>query len=144
MKNLVIATVFLLTTVSFAQEKHQKRGERKKENIEFIKNLSPEQQASLKTKRMTLALDLTKSQQQEIYTINLEKAKKRKNMHLKKERNSILQKKELSSEERFDIMSTRLDEKIAHKKRMKSILSEKQFEQWQKIHKKRITRKHKK
>lgn len=144
MKNLVIASAFILTTVSFAQEKHQKRGEHKKENIEFIKNLSPEQQASLKTKRMTLALDLTKSQQQEIYTINLEKAKKRKNMHLKKERNSILQKKELSSEERFDIMSTRLDEKIAHKKRMKSILSEKQFEQWQKMHKKRITRKHKK
>lgn len=141
MKNLVVTSLLVLTTVSFAQERHQERAEHRKENMAFVKSLSPKQQASLKTKKMTLALNLTKEQQVNIYTINLKQAKDRKERFTNQLQDKNTTKSTLSPNEKYIRLNTRLDKQIAYKQQMSTILSEKQFEQWQKTQRKHLVKK---
>lgn len=141
MKKLVIASVFALTTVSFAQKGHPERGEHQKQKVAFVKNLSPEQQATLKTKRMTLALNLTKAQQDKVYSLNLEQAKERKKHSTNRNLNKGSNKPTLSPNEKYAQLNARLDKKIVHKQEMHAILSEKQFEKWEKIQHKHSAKK---
>ena len=87
-----------------------------------IKEINPEQFATLSTKRMTLDLDLNESQQTKIYQLNLENANARK----------------MTSDDRFVMQNKMLDHQIAQKKKMKSILTNEQFEKWEKMSKKRM------
>ena len=100
------------------------------------KQWTPEQMATLQTKRMTLALDLSKDQQIEIEKFNLENAKRRaakmEEYKAKKESGEV---KQLSSEERFTMANARLDQQIASQKQLKKILSDEQFEKWQNLKK---------
>ena len=94
-----------------------------------MKDMSPEQVATLETKKMTLALDLTEKQQQQVQEIHLEKAidlKARKEEH--KSRDS-----KPDADERFQMMNDRLDKQIAMKDQMKDILDKDQFEKWEKL-----------
>lgn len=115
----IIALVFLITT-SYAQQGYGRKGAN-------VQNFTPEQKAELMTKRMTLMLDLTKSQANEIYTLALEKAKKQKALRNNKDENKTLTKEEL-----FSRKSERLDNQIAFKKEMKRILNAEQYEKWEK------------
>lgn len=94
---------------------------------EGMKNMSPEQMATLKTKKMTLALDLTEKQQQEIQAIHIEKAINRQaRMEERKDRDA-----KPDADERFELMNDRLDKQIAMKDQMRDILSKEQFEKWE-------------
>ncbi|MFT5438021.1 MAG: protein CpxP, partial [Ulvibacter sp.] len=115
---------------------HHKKEMRQKDN-----NFSPEQKAELSSKRMTLQLDLNESQQKKLYAVELEHAKLR-NVRFQSKKN----KSELNDEERFKLKTERLDDQIATRKEMKSILTEKQYDIWQKsghFRKKEEQRKHK-
>ena len=94
-----------------------------------MKDMSPEQVATLETKKMTLALDLTEKQQQQVQEIHLEKAIDRKT--LKEEHKSRDSKPD--ADERFQMMNERLDKQIAVKDQMKDILDKDQFEKWEKL-----------
>ena len=95
-----------------------------------MKDMSPEQVATLETKKLTLALDLSEKQQQKIQAIHLEKATDRQaRMEERKERDS-----KPDADERFEMMNDRLDKQIAVKDQMKDILSDEQFEKWEKLH----------
>lgn len=119
----------LICVTTLAQQNRLKKGEHRKEMKENRSDLSPEQMAELSTKKMTLHLDLTDKQQKEVKSLHLEKAKKRKERQLnKKDRTSI------SDKERFEMKSKRLDEQIATKKQLKSILTEEQYEKLHKEH----------
>ena len=63
MKKLFLVALALFTLQSFAQEppKEMERTS-KKERRQNMKDLSPEEQATLSTKKMTLALDLNEKQ----------------------------------------------------------------------------------
>ena len=67
MKKIILIVLVLLTIQVSAQERKQefRKGERK-ERINKFKDFSPEEVAELQTKRMTLDLDLTPSQQKQI------------------------------------------------------------------------------
>lgn len=95
--------------------------------------LTPEQVATLQTKRMTLALDLTQAQQEQVQKLHLENARLRteKMEESQKERDDA-QGKDLSADERFSRESERLDHMIAQKASMKKILNGEQFEKWEK------------
>ncbi len=95
--------------------------------------LTPEQVAALQTKRMTLALDLTQAQQEQVQKLHLENARLRKEKmeKIKKERDEA-RGKDLNSDERFSRESERLDHMIALKASMKKILNGEQFEKWEK------------
>ena len=65
MKTFVTMTLLLAGMVGMAQQGHHGKGH---------KDMSPEQLATLKTKKMALSLDLTEKQQIEVREIHLEQA----------------------------------------------------------------------
>ncbi|MFI2741938.1 hypothetical protein ACG2LH_04300 [Zhouia sp. PK063] len=133
MKKLIMMMVLAAGIVgtAVAQEKPAK-GEKKHFRKERFANVSPEQMASLKTKKTTLALGLTQKQQDDLYKLNLDQAKDRKQKFeaFKKARE---EKKEFSKDDRFKMMNNRLDAQIVYQRKVQSILSEKQFAQWKKM-----------
>lgn len=129
MKEVLIAMLVMASFSAMAQ-KGPHYGER-----HGMKDLSPEQMATLQTKKLTLALDLTKSQQEAVQQLHLENAKTRKEKleKIKAARESEERQKP-SSEERFAMQNERLDHMITQKEKMKKILSPEQYEKWEKGH----------
>ncbi len=133
MKKVLIMGALLLGIAGYAQpgsdsDQGPHKGQREKMERP---NYTPEQIAELKTKTMTLHLDLNESQQTEIYKINLDLAQKRK-----AKRDEGKDPKEMTDEERFQRQSAALDEQIAMKKRLKSVLTDEQFEKLERTTKK--------
>lgn len=128
MKNLVIAMMVLLSTAGIAQEK---RNHMHAERPQF----TPEQQTELIVKKLTLELDLSDKQQNEIQQIT-SKRQTLRNALRKEIVSKRAENKKLTSDEKFVLKSKALDAQIAHKKEMKKILSSEQFEKWEKIQEK--------
>lgn len=119
MKNITTMLLLFIAIAASAQRGHHNEDD-----------LSAEQQATLHTKKMTLALVLDDSQSTKVYKILLDEVKKRKARH--NERKSQ-DKSKLTKEERFARENDRLDSKIAIQNEMKIILSEEQFKLWHKL-----------
>jgi len=128
MKKLIgiIVLVFAVTLSVNAQERTMRK---KMEHPNF----TPEQQATLHTKKMTLALDLTVSQQRKIHKFHLSAAADRKAMRAEFKKNRENEVK-LTDTQKYDKAVAKLDKQIAHKAQMKSILTEKQYEKWGKMY----------
>jgi CBS-domain-containing membrane protein len=132
MKNLVIIAALLFGFNLIAQNPQLDKREHKKEMHQKMSDLTPEQVAAIRTKQMTLHLDLTESQQLQIEKMELERAKKRKEKMATRKKRSELTADEIAAN-KMDM----LDDKIATKKMLKSILNEDQFQKWEKsAHKK--------
>ena len=130
----IIVLVLLLSVIQIpAQERQDNRPkEGRKHHGEFMQNMTAEQLATLKTKRMTLDLNLNESQSQEIYNLNLKAAQDKKaKFEERKGSQGEEKRKELTEKEHFDLMNNRLDNQIAHKQRMQRILNEDQFKRWE-------------
>lgn len=131
MKKLFLVALALITLQSFAQEPPQQMERApKKERKQKMKDLSAEEQATLSTKKMTLALDLNEKQQAQVKEVLLAQFEKRPTKPGKKE--------ELTKEDRVKMMNERLDAQIAVKKQMKSILTEEQYEKFDKMQARRL------
>ena len=128
MKNLLIALMALFCISTYAQQNRNNKGEARREMRQQKPDLSPEQMAELATKNMTLQIDLNEAQQKKVNKLQLERAKSREAQFKSKS-----EKKQLSDAERFTIKTQRLDEQIAHKKQMKSILTQEQYQKWEGI-----------
>jgi len=129
MKRIAVVMVMLIS-IGMTAQRHDGKSMRKGPNMA----MSAEEMATLQTKRMTLALDLTEAQQDRIYDIHLE------NATLRKEKwNEIKALKESgkwekpTSEERFEMENARLDRQIAMQENMKNKLNEDQYETWKKF-----------
>ena len=95
-------------------------------------NFSPAQKAEMAIKKMTLALDLTAKQQKEIAPllatqINEREAAMKQRMEARKSE------KRPTKDEIFEMESKRLDNQIAFKNKMKSILDKEQFQKFEKM-----------
>lgn len=120
---MLIAIALLTLTVS-AQHKNDRK--------EHLKDLSPEEIATLKTKKMTLHLDLTEAQQTAVKSLVLEEAKHRESLRAKREEQKNDENfKKPSKEERLAMANEHLDRQIAMKKKMKDILNDQQYEKWE-------------
>lgn len=129
MKKTLVLVMLLAGATVMAQEG------RKKHHREVMKDLTPEQIATLHTKKMTLALDLSDTQQKQVQVLSLENAKLRKaKMEERKARKESGESKKPTPEERYELQLERLDNQIAHKAEMKAILSPEQYEKWEKLH----------
>ncbi|MCL6267831.1 DUF4890 domain-containing protein [Flagellimonas myxillae] len=128
MKRLVMA-MLLLTSIGVAAQGNVNRKGRG-----FKADLTSEQMATLHTKKLTLALDLTEGQQERIMEINLAQAErltaKREELKAKKEQGEL---KRPTADERFEIENARLDRQIAHHQEMKEILTDDQYQTWKKL-----------
>ncbi len=132
MKKILIIAVALLALQVTAQQQNKERGNRG-ERANKMMNLSAEEIATLQTKKMTLHLDLTESQQKEIMKINLDNATKRKEMMAaRKAKKESGEAKKPTDEERYKMANAKLDHKIAMKAKMKKILNDEQYAKWEK------------
>ena len=130
MKKVVLAAMLLIGFTAMAQpSSSRERGARN-----GMQDLTPEQMATLQTKKMTLALDLSDGQQEQIKAIELKNAKMRKaKMEERKAQKEAGDSKKPTSEERYAMSNARLDSQIAQMAEMKKILSETQYEKWEKM-----------
>ncbi|ASV31005.1 Spy/CpxP family protein refolding chaperone [Maribacter cobaltidurans] len=126
MRKLILAALFLSGITAMAQDHNRKEGRG------HIADFTPEQMATLQTKRMTLALDLTSDQQskiQDMFTKNAAERKAKMEAHkARKEKGETL-----TDDEKFELENNRLDKAIALKEEMKSILNDQQYDKWAKM-----------
>jgi hypothetical protein len=136
MKTILSVLVLLISFSVVGQPPHE--GVKREKRMEKMKKMTPEQQATLWSKKMTLELDLNESQQEQVHALILNKVNKQK------ERRANRPKERPSDTEIYQMKVNQLDEKIAMKKAMKSILTPAQFEIWEKKTKKKehMKRKH--
>lgn len=129
MKKLFVTAILLVGFLTFAQEKGVQKGDRKAK-IENREIMTPEQQAEIQVKRMTLDLDLNAKQQGEVKRIVLEQAKKRDAKKAEWKANKEAG-KALTKDEKFAMKNQMLDEQIAMKAEMKNILTADQYAKWE-------------
>lgn len=127
MKKVIVVLLCMASMSAIAQrEERQQRG--------GPNQMTPEQTATLRTKKMALALDLTDAQQKQMQTLNLENAKTRQAaMEKRKARKENGESKKPTSDERYAMKNERLDRMIAQKTQIKEILSNEQYAKWEKI-----------
>ncbi len=132
MKTLMLILVAVFTLNVAAQNKNRNHQERTHEKGEFFKDLTPEEAADLKTKKMTLDLDLNRSQQKQVKAIVLEDTKNKQAKRKEREANKANNDgKKLTKEERLALINEKLDREIALKQEMKSVLSDEQYKKWE-------------
>lgn len=119
--------LLLIGTTTMAQEKvRSHRG--------GMHDMTSEQIATLQTKKMTLELDLSEAQQNQIQALNLENAEAKKaKMAARKAMRESGDREKPTSDEHYDALNKRLDAQLAHKEEMKKILSDTQMEKWAKM-----------
>lgn len=124
----VVTTIMLLVGMTLMAQEH----ERHLGNA--MKDLTPEQMATLHTKKMTLALDLSDAQRAQLKELFTENAKARMaKMEARKTQRESGEMKKPTPEERYTMQNEHLDRLIAQKAEMKKILSKEQFEKWEKM-----------
>ena len=131
MKNIasILVLIFVFT---FSIQAQKKRG--------YKQQLTINQQTSLKVKQMTLVLDLSDKQQQQVTPLlKAEIAFRQAAMEKRKE--ARVEKRRPTSDEIYLIKSQLLDNKITMKRSMKDILNTTQFKTFQKIYKQRMKKK---
>lgn len=131
MKNLIVAALLSIGVAAFAQEKTSKEGRIQRGEIP---QLSLEQRNQLELKKMTLELDLTASQQKEMASIIADQNAKKEAMKENRKKKKI-DFKNLTAEERFAMKNKILDDQIAHKEKLKKVLTPVQLEKWEKLKK---------
>ncbi|QCW98853.1 hypothetical protein FGM00_01480 [Aggregatimonas sangjinii] len=128
MKKVLIIAMAFISLHTVAQERE--KGERSE--------YTPEQMATLHTKRMTLALDLSAAQQEQVQNLNLSQAEMRKTqMEARKARKTSEEGAKPTADERYAMQTERLDQQIALKAEMKKILSDEQYARWEKMAKRK-------
>lgn len=114
MKQLMTIFLALITfTINAQDHGHHKRS---------LQEYTPEQRAELRTKKMTLHLDLTADQQKQVHQVFLENAKNRPARAADGQPNT---------QRSYSDMNSKLDRQIATKQKMKEILSAEQYAKWE-------------
>ena len=124
MKKLIglTAIIILFSLTISAQGQNQRQGKRA--------DFTPDQMATLQTKKMALHLDLNENQQKAIYNLNKKNAEEREVLRAEFQKNKE-QGTPLTSDERFARENIRLGRQLAHKNELKKILTDEQFEKWE-------------
>lgn len=117
--------MMLIAVSAFSQQKEIAQKD-KVEKSEKIK-MSAQERATIASKKMALALDLTEAQRLEVEKLHLERIQEREG--IMKERQKLRKK---NSAKRISRVNAKLDKQLAHSEKMKSILTEEQYNQWKK------------
>jgi len=130
-KNLIkviLIAVLAITTSTTSAQKHMNSP---KSQFKQKEHFSSEQLASLKSKKMTLRLNLDKSQQKAVYDVTLNNIKKYKRQ--KKLRKMALKEgNQATYLDVFNHLNNRLNNQIALQRNFRRILNDRQFMQWRK------------
>jgi len=126
MKKLLVICALLAGMSAIAQQRGDYPHARN-----WMKDMTPEQMATLSSKRMALSLDLSEDQVKKVKALELQKAQERKSL-MAAHRKSDQERQAPSAEERYNMLNNRLDNALAYQDAMKQILSEEQFANWKK------------
>ena len=129
MKKVITLFVLVFTFILSTQGQNKKAKRASK--------LTIEQQTTLAVKKMTLALDLSEKQQNDIKPILMAKITERK-MAIKKRKAAKKAKERPSADEIYEMKMKQLDGLILIKSKMKNILDEKQYERFEEMQKRRM------
>ncbi len=129
MKKLASIVVLMLTTTVMIGQEQGRKGKRS--------DFTPEQIAELQTKKMAIALELTNTQQEQIFELAKRKATLRKEKIAEIKALKAAD-KEVSSDAIFELKKARLDAQLAHQMEMKEILNEQQYDTWKKARNRRV------
>ncbi|MEY2739053.1 MAG: hypothetical protein RL259_962 [Bacteroidota bacterium] len=121
MKKVFLFLTLCISVLTYAQERNG-----------AVEKMNAEQQTILQVKRMTLALDLSLKQQEDIKSLLLERAQK-KAAHQLAQKTKKEKGEKPTATEKFEMHSQLLDAQIEFKSKMKKILSEEQFKKWEKL-----------
>jgi protein CpxP len=124
MKPYILLAFILIGTLSFAQPSKRGRETPPPPPMSKMKKMSAENSATLMSKKMTLQLDLSETQQAKVYDLILESTIAKKAQRANRPDGKP------SKEMRFEKQNKMLDDKIAFSKSMKSILNETQYSLW--------------
>ena len=123
----ILALLVLVHAISF-----QTNAQERKRQHRQGENLTAEQIATLGSKKMTLGLDLTSSQEKQVYKLLEAQAQDR--IEMKIQRQEMRKNNERPSEEdKYNFKVAQLDKQIAFKTEMKKVLNDEQYEKWEKI-----------
>jgi len=109
----------------------QKQGQHHSKNHR-LKDLNAEQIATLRTKKMTLALDLTPKQFEAVMQLNIENATFHKEKMAARSTDKGTGEKPLATA-RYDMANARLDRQIAEQQQLKGILTDVQYALWKEL-----------
>lgn len=121
MKKLVGLTVMIMffsLTIAAQGQRQNKRA-----------NYTPEQIATLQSKKLALRLDLNEEQQKEVKKMMLKSAEERQKLRASFQKNKQ-DGTGFTRDERFERENMRLTRQQDHKAEMKKILTKEQFEKW--------------
>lgn len=123
----ILALLVLVVAVSF-----QTNAQERKRQHRQGENLTAEQIATLASKKMTLGLDLTASQEKQVFKLLEAQAQDR--IEMRTQRQEMRKNNERPSEEdKYNFKVAQLDKQIAFKTEMKKVLNDEQYEKWGKI-----------
>ena len=123
MKQLILVAMAFVTMQVTAQKEN-----RKHHNQKIYEQFDAKDIAQIKTKKLTLHLDLNQSQQQKVEALFFEEAKKRKSrMAERKAKKSSGETIKPTKEQRLDRINKMIDHKIELKSKMKDILNSDQY-----------------
>ena len=136
MKKSILMLLLASTTFSaIAQEKNLAKREK-------AEQMSVEQKNQLMLKKMTLDLDLSTSQQNEVSGLIAAQSAKREAKKAEMLKNKA-DKKAITAQQKFDRKSEMLNNQIEMKEKMKKILSKDQMVKWETQKDKRMANNHK-
>ena len=133
MKRLLLVAIAFFTLNAVAQEKKTKSVTLNKEQHTKQQHSTPEEMATMKTKKLSQQLDLTSNQQKKVYNLILEYSKGDTESKLKI-------KEEIASKDKIDMQEAKKAYIINREKQMdqmnskfKDILNDEQYKKYEKI-----------
>ena len=117
----------MLAGLSVAAQRMPREGHGRQHQQEF----SADEMATLRSKQMTLALDLSSTQEKQLQQLLAGRIKERRATREARMKDTTAL---ANPQRRYEHMNARLDSEIAFRRDLKKILSEPQYEQWRQMH----------
>ena len=135
MKKIGIIVMMLFSVATFAQRDQMQERKNRQDRPE----MTAEQRATLKSKKLTLKLDLNQSQQNDLQKLFTENEKAHDKMMAE---HKAMKDDAKAEKDRFKMMDRRLDMQLAQQDKMKKILNEDQFKKWKSMANRHEAKKH--
>lgn len=129
---MVVIVLVLFTLSGMAQDRRRNQSDRKG-GPEMMKDMTPSEIADLKSKKLSLNLDLTDSQQKKVYALILTQAETNQNLRKERQEGNMEEKGKPSKDEFINRENHRLDQQIKMKREMKAILTPEQYSKFEKM-----------
>lgn len=137
MKYYLTILAISVSLMSMAQDGNR-HGQR-----DSLSRFTPEQHAALKTKKLTLALDLSAEQQRKVEALELQRAQRREQLRESGKGPGDEGARAIrDAEAHYNGLSGRLDQQIAFQREMKTILTEAQYTKWKSMLEKHGKKRH--